>query len=111
MLYGTYPFDEAASREIAERQIRRATNILSHRFNHPIAVDGTPSWRHLLPEVRVPTLIIHGTEDAAFPPAHAVALADEIPGAQLVMIDQMGHVNALASFPTMLPAVLSHITA
>jgi hypothetical protein len=32
-------------------------------------------------------LIIHGTEDAALPPAHAHALADEIPDAQLGMID------------------------
>jgi hypothetical protein len=37
MLYGTYPFDEAASRELAVQQVRRASNILSHRFNHPIA--------------------------------------------------------------------------
>jgi pimeloyl-ACP methyl ester carboxylesterase len=67
MLYGTYSFDEAASREIAERQLRRASNILSHRFNHPIAVDRTPSCRHRLPDIGIPALIIHGTEDAAFP--------------------------------------------
>jgi pimeloyl-ACP methyl ester carboxylesterase len=67
MLYGTYPFDEAGSREIAVQQVRRASNILSHRFNHPIAVDRTPSWRHRMPEVQVPALIIHGTEDAALP--------------------------------------------
>jgi pimeloyl-ACP methyl ester carboxylesterase len=71
MLYGTYPFDEAESRELAVQQVRRASNILSHRFHHPIAVNRTPSWRHRLPEVQVPSLIIHGTEDVAFPPAHA----------------------------------------
>jgi pimeloyl-ACP methyl ester carboxylesterase len=111
MLYGTYPFDEAGSRQIAEQQVRRATNILSHRFNHPIAVDRTPSWRHRLPDIQVPALIIHGTEDAAFPPAHAYALADEIPGAQLIMIDGLGHVTAPASFPIIAPAVMSHIRA
>jgi pimeloyl-ACP methyl ester carboxylesterase len=57
----------------------------SHRFNHPIAVNRTPRWRHRLPEVQVPAFIIHGTEDVAFPPAHAHALADEIPGARLIM--------------------------
>lgn len=111
MLYGTYPFDEAGSRQIAEQQVRRATNILSHRFNHPIAVDRTPSWRHRLPDIQVPALIIHGTEDAAFPPAHAYALADEIPGAKLIMIEQLGHVTAPASFPIIAPAVMSHIRA
>jgi pimeloyl-ACP methyl ester carboxylesterase len=67
MLYGIHPFDEAGSREIAMQQVRRASNILSHRFNHPIAVDRTPSWRHRLSEIQVPALIIHGIEDAVFP--------------------------------------------
>jgi hypothetical protein len=49
-------------------------------------------------------LIIHGTEDVAFPPAHARALADEIPGARLIMIERLGHVTAPASFPTIVPA-------
>jgi hypothetical protein len=44
MLYGIHPFDKAGSREIAV-QVRRASNFLSHRFNHPIAVDRIPSWR------------------------------------------------------------------
>jgi pimeloyl-ACP methyl ester carboxylesterase len=56
-------------------------------------------------------LIIHGTEDAAFPEAHAYALAHEIAGARLVMIEQLGHVTAPASFPTIVPVVLSHIRA
>jgi pimeloyl-ACP methyl ester carboxylesterase len=109
MLYGIHPFDKAGSREVAV-QVRRASNFLSHRFNHPIAVDRTPSWRHRLLEMQVPALIIHGTEDAAFSPARAVALADEIPDAQLVMIEQLDYVTASASFPIILPAVLSHVS-
>jgi pimeloyl-ACP methyl ester carboxylesterase len=62
-------------------------------------------------EIQVPALIIHGTEDAAFSPARAVALADEIPDAQLVMIEQLDYVTASASFPIILPAVLSHVSA
>jgi len=42
MLYGTYPFDEAKSRELAVEQVLRASNILSHRFNHPIACRPDP---------------------------------------------------------------------
>ena len=45
------------------------------------------------------------------PPAHAYALADEIPGAQLIMIDRLGHVTAPACFPIIAPAVMSHIRA
>jgi hypothetical protein len=52
-----------------------------------------------------------GPRDAAFSPARAVALADEIPDAQLVMIEQLDYVTASASFPIILPAVLSHVSA
>jgi hypothetical protein len=39
------------------------------------------------------------------------ALADEIPGARLIMIERLGHVTAPASFPTIVPALLSHVGA
>ena len=39
----------------------------------------------------MPTLVLHGTEDPLFPPAHGRALARAIPGARLVEIDGMGH--------------------
>jgi hypothetical protein len=40
MLYGTYPFDEAGSREIAAQQLRRASNILSP----PLNARGWAAW-------------------------------------------------------------------
>jgi hypothetical protein len=53
-------------------------------------------------------LIVHGTQDAAFRPAHAYALADEILRAQLVMIEELGHVTGAGIFSTIVPAVISH---
>ena len=40
MLYGTYPFDEAGSREIAAQLLRRASNILSP----PLNARGWAAW-------------------------------------------------------------------
>jgi class 3 adenylate cyclase len=42
--------------------------------------------RHVLPAIRVPTLLLHGTEDQIVPMAAARWLADRIPGARLVSI-------------------------
>jgi pimeloyl-ACP methyl ester carboxylesterase len=48
-----------------------------------------------LEAVAVPTLVIHGALDALAPVAGAHELANTIPGAQLVVIDDAGHVPPL----------------
>ena len=48
--------------------------------------------RPLLPAIRVPTLIVHGTEDRQVPFAAAEYLATHIPGAQLYAFKGYGHV-------------------
>ena len=42
--------------------------------------------RHVLPAIRVPTLLLHGSEDAIVPIEVARYLAGQIPGAALVEI-------------------------
>jgi pimeloyl-ACP methyl ester carboxylesterase len=44
-----------------------------------------------LPSMRVPTLILHGTEDQAIGVGNAKLLAERIPGAELVLLDGAGH--------------------
>jgi len=56
-----------------------------HRMNKEIDV------RHVLPAVRVPTLILHGTEDALVPLDVARDVASQIPAARLVEIQGAGH--------------------
>lgn len=51
--------------------------------------------RHVLPTVRVPTLLLYGTEDVRSPPGVAEALRAGIPGAQLVWLPGVGHVTNL----------------
>jgi len=56
-----------------------------HRMNKEIDV------RHVLPVVRVPTLILHGAEDKIVPVEVARYVASRIPGAQFVEIPGAGH--------------------
>jgi len=44
-----------------------------------------------LPQVRVPTLVVHGTADRLVHPANAPLLAGRIPGARLVMVEGASH--------------------
>jgi pimeloyl-ACP methyl ester carboxylesterase/predicted glycosyltransferase len=54
------------------------------------ALDGI-DLHHLLPQVRVPTLAIHGTRDRIVPYRHAQKMVAAIPGARLVTFEDGGH--------------------
>jgi pimeloyl-ACP methyl ester carboxylesterase/DNA-binding CsgD family transcriptional regulator len=48
--------------------------------------------RHLLEELRVPTLVLHASHDGVTPIAEGRLLASSIPGAQFVELDSRNHV-------------------
>ncbi len=48
--------------------------------------------RHLLETIGVPTLVIHLEDNANVPPAHGVFIANQIPGARLVLVPGSDHV-------------------
>jgi pimeloyl-ACP methyl ester carboxylesterase len=102
------PFDEAAARELAGRVVDRSADIAASLTNQYVIPTGDP-WRPRLAQVRAPTLVVHGTEDPLFPYAHAVALADEIPGAELLAMEQTGHEYfPPATWDVVVPAILRH---
>jgi pimeloyl-ACP methyl ester carboxylesterase len=53
-----------------------------------------PDENDRLDQIRVPTLVIAGSEDTVIPPSESEALAKAIPGAQLVLIPRAGHLVA-----------------
>jgi pimeloyl-ACP methyl ester carboxylesterase len=59
------------------------------------AMRDRPDARPLLPEIRVPTLVIAGSDDQLIPLAEARAMAEAIPGAQLAVIPDAGHLAPL----------------
>jgi pimeloyl-ACP methyl ester carboxylesterase len=83
-----YPFNEEKFREGAKE-------IMDHGHNpfpgHGAAVSSSPHRKDRLKEINLPTLVIHGTEDAILPFDHGQALADGIPNAQLMVLEGVGH--------------------
>jgi pimeloyl-ACP methyl ester carboxylesterase len=86
---GGRTFDEAAMKAIAAGEVARARNLTS-MFNHAL-LKGGERWYGKGSEIRVPTVVIHGTDDPVLPYPHGVALAKEIPGAKLVTLEGAGH--------------------
>ncbi|WP_328606143.1 alpha/beta fold hydrolase [Amycolatopsis sp. NBC_00345] len=51
-------------------------------------LDCKPRWRERLPEITTPALVVHGRRDPFFPVGNGEALAREIPGARLLVLEQ-----------------------
>ncbi|MEV7416326.1 alpha/beta hydrolase [Streptomyces sp. NPDC089919] len=53
-------------------------------------IDCTPRWRERLPEIGIPTLVVHGRGDRFFPVGNGEAIAREIPAARLLVLEKAG---------------------
>ena len=109
-LAGSLPVDTAGLRDIAKREIGRATNFAA-QANHGLAVGASSprDRRPLLRKTSVPTLVVHGTEDPILPYPHGKALAEAIPGAKLLTFDGMGHDLPAQVWPQLVDAMLANM--
>lgn len=86
--------DPAAARVVAGRVWDRTpgTAAAVHMANQLgsvfAALDCAPRWRERLSEIAVPTLVVHGRHDPFFPVGNGEALAREIPGARLLVLER-----------------------
>jgi pimeloyl-ACP methyl ester carboxylesterase len=101
------PFAEGERRALAARIVDRTNDVAASMKNH-WALDGGEPWRERLGEIRVPTLVLHGTEDPLFPIGHALVLQREIPGARLVRLEGIGHELPREAWDVVVPEILRH---
>ncbi|MBY8847925.1 alpha/beta hydrolase [Saccharothrix longispora] len=86
--------DPAEARATAERVFARtpgagpAVRMANHLGMVFSRLDCTPRWRERLPRLAVPTLVVHGRHDPFFPVGNGEALAREIPGARLLVLEE-----------------------
>jgi len=89
------------------RTLRERPELARHFWNDAIgfsregvyragkAIFQREDFRGELGRVRAPTLVLCGCDDRATPPARSREVADGIPGAELVLIDDAGHLSAI----------------
>ncbi|KAA8885482.1 alpha/beta fold hydrolase [Nocardia colli] len=75
--------------------VARANNVASVTPAIRSVVSQRPDQRRLLGEIRTPTLVVAGREDATFPPAEVEEMARCIPDAEFVLLDGAAHLVAL----------------
>ena len=76
-----------------------------------MAILAEPSRVPLLNQLRVPTLVVHGTADPLLPVMHGVHLAAHVQGSQLKLIPGMAHRFQEAFKVPLLTAVLPYLQA
>jgi pimeloyl-ACP methyl ester carboxylesterase len=74
-----------------------------------VAVIASGDRTERLRTVSVPTLVIHGTADVLVDPSGGHATAAAIPGAELVLLEGMGHDLPRALWPELVARIASHI--
>lgn len=106
---GSCTASDSELRAVASRVVDRTTNIAASMSNHWLLESGHEPWRSRLGTLRVPTLVIHGSEDPLFPWQHGLALSNEIPGATLLLLDGVGHEMPPAQvWDRVIPALVRH---
>jgi pimeloyl-ACP methyl ester carboxylesterase len=96
-----------------DRVRERAGRAFDRRFNpagvarQMAALMATGSVKNELRDLKVPTLVIHGTDDPLIPVECARDIAHTIPGAKLLIIEGMGH--ALSDIPQIWPEVIGAV--
>ena len=111
MLEGERPYagsrglDEEALRALLGRVYDRSTSLPS--ANNHFILEGSETTRSRLAEITVPALVIHGADDPLFPLPHGEALAREIPQAELLVIDGLGHEFPPSAWEEVLPALIA----
>jgi len=83
-----FPFNEQEFREKLKPVIAHGNNPFAL---HGAAVGASPDRTSRLNEIKVPTLVIHGTEDAILPLDHGIAVADGITDSKRMIMEGVGH--------------------
>jgi pimeloyl-ACP methyl ester carboxylesterase len=96
----------------------RKTEAAYDRGRHPAgimrqmaAIIGDSGRADNLPEIRTPTLVIHGDADPLVPLACGEDTARRIPGAMLKVVPKMGHDLPEPLMPGILGALIAHLHA
>lgn len=107
VIWGHLPFDE--------EDINRRAAVSYQRANYPqgtarqlVATIGNGNRKPRLAFITAPTLVIHGSQDPLIPWEGGKDTAESIPGADLLIIEGMGHSLPRAAWPEIVAAIIDH---
>ena len=102
-----FPFDEALFRDKTALAFDRSFDPQG-RARQMVAVMASGSRKKYLNNVSAPTLVIHGADDPLIPVECGKDTAESIPGAELLIIEGMGHDLPRGAWPQLINAISNH---
>lgn len=105
-----YPFEDSVRADLIGRAYDRAWTPQGVNRQYA-AVRASGSRVQKLQQIRAPSLVIHGLDDALLEPAHGRDTARNLPDARLIEIPGMGHDMEGALGPMIADHVFQHVTA
>jgi len=107
---GNFAFEEARMRAEASETFERSPKPPGVA-RQMLAIIASGNRKAALREVRLPVLVIHGTEDPLVPVAAGHDLVATIPGATLEIVEGMGHSLPRGAWDQMLGAIARYAPA
>ncbi|HUW88986.1 MAG TPA: alpha/beta hydrolase [Candidatus Nanopelagicaceae bacterium] len=106
LIYGTFSYDEDQSREYRTKEYDRS--YYPEGITRQLAAMAVPgNIKPKISAIKAPTLVIHGSEDPFNLIEAGKDIATTIPGAELLILEGMGH-----SFPReLIPQIINAIAA
>ncbi|OGP56367.1 MAG: alpha/beta hydrolase [Deltaproteobacteria bacterium RBG_13_61_14] len=102
-----FPFDEDRMRAQMARAFDRCF-CPAGAARQMMAIIAHGNRKPALAGVRTPTLVIHGADDPLIPVAAGRDTAEAIPGAELLILEGMGHDLPPALWPRLVDAIAGH---
>ncbi len=102
-----FPFDAERVRQLATLSYDRCYDP-DGTTRQMVAVIASGSRKQALGAVKVPTLVIHGKADPLVPVEGGIDTARSIPGAELLLIEGMGHDLPREVWPRLVEAISTH---
>ncbi|SRR5579883_92767 len=86
-------YDDSTPRERIEEDLAKRRAWYPPVEGYTAQLQGIFGWQadDRLPQIAVPTLVIHGRNDRLVPPGNGERIASRIPGAQLVLLPSANH--------------------
>ena len=108
LTYGTFPYNEEQERILSAAEFDRCfyPQGIMRQF---AAVAANGNRKTKLTSISVPTLVVHGREDPLVPVEGGIDTAEAIPGAELLIVDGMGHSVPIEVAPQIIGALLANI--
>ena len=102
-----FPFDEDFVRRRATRSYERGFTPMGV-VRQLVAILASGNRKQALGDVKIPSLVIHGSDDPLVPVSGGRDTAEEIPRAELMIIEGMGHDMPRPIWPRLTSAIAAH---